>query len=189
MGRIAGWILVLVVGGGVAHAGGKHDQWKAVKRLGVGMAVEVRSVGQAGAEECRVVRVDDAALTCERERDASADMDEGDWDRSDTGGGARLVFPRDAVEGVWVWQDGSDRRMLIAMGIGFGIGALLCAEGGPAAAFICAGIGALIAAGVALDGGPAGPRWYPPGLPRRVRQREMVRQLVYRAPAAVTVSP
>jgi hypothetical protein len=105
MGRFAGWVLAVVMAGcGVACASGRHEDWKAVKRLGVGLAVEVRSAGQAGLEECRVVRVDDTALTCERERDPNAD-----WD---AGSGARLVFPRSAVEGVWVWQDGSDQRIL-----------------------------------------------------------------------------
>jgi hypothetical protein len=177
-----GWVLAIVMtGGGMAHASGKHEQWKSVKRLGVGMAVEVRSKGQAGAEQCRVVRVDDAALTCERQRDPDAD-----WD---AGSGARLVFPRDAVENVWVWQDTSDRRVLIAMGIGFGIGALLCSEGGPATAFICAGIGALIGACAALNREPTGPWWYPPGPPRPVRPREMERKLVYRAPVGGAAAP
>jgi hypothetical protein len=176
-----GWVLAVVLaGGGVAQAGGRHQQWKAVKRLGVGVAVEVRSAGQAGAEECRVVRVDDTALTCERERDPNAD-----WD---AGSGARLVFPRSTVEGVWVWQDASDRRVLAGLGFGFAIGALVCAEGGPATAFICAGIGALMGAAIAL-GPPTGPRWYPPGVPRAVLRREMARKLIYQAPAGVTVSP
>jgi hypothetical protein len=181
MGRFAGWVLAVVMAGcGVACASGRHEDWKAVKRLGVGLAVEVRSAGQAGLEECRVVRVDDTALTCERERDPNAD-----WD---AGSGARLVFPRSAVEGVWVWQDGSDQRILAGLGFGFMIGALVCAEGGPAMAFICAGVGALIGAAIATGGAPTGPRWYPPGVPRPVLQREMVRKLVYQ-PAAGAVSP
>jgi hypothetical protein len=181
MGRFAGWVLVAVMtGGGAAQASGRHEQWKAVKRLGVGVAVEVRSAGQAGLEECRVVRVDDTALTCEREKDPNAD-----WD---AGSGARLVFPRGAVEGVWVWQDGSDQRILAGLGFGFMIGALVCAEGGPAMAFICAGVGALIGAGIATGGAPAGPRWYPPGVPWPRRQPEMVRKLVYQK-AAGEVSP
>lgn len=176
MRRIAGWVLAVVMAsGGVAHAGEKHQQWKAVKRLGVGVAVEVKSQGQAGVEECRVVRVDDAALTCEREKDPNRD-----WD---AGTGARLVFPRAAVEEVWVWQDASDRRILAGLGFGFMIGALLCAEGGPAVAFICAGIGALIGAAIADGVAPAGPFWYPPGVPRPRRPAEVVQKLVYQAPA------
>jgi hypothetical protein len=181
MGRLITWLLMIAITGGSAHAGGRHEQWKAVKRLGVGVAIEVQSAGQAGVEECRVVRVDDTALTCQRETDPNVD-----WN---AGSGARLVFPRNAVEGVWVWQDTSDRRVLIAMGVGFGIGALVCSGGGPATAFICAGIGALIGAGFALDALPTGPRWYPPGVPRPVRRREMVQKLVYRAPAGEVVSP
>jgi hypothetical protein len=182
MGRRVGWALVVVMaGGGVAQASGRHEQWKSVKRLGVGVAVEVRSEGQAGVEECRVVRVDDVALTCDREKDPDVD-----WD---AGSGARLVFPRNAVEEVQVWTDASDRRVLIAMGIGFGIGALVCSEGGPGPAFICAGIGALIGASFAISGPPAGPWWYPPGPPRPAPQREMVWKLVYRAPAGGAVSP
>ncbi len=181
MGRQMAWVLAMALaGGGAAHASGRNEQWKAVKRLGVGVAVEVRSAGQAGAEECRVVRVDNAALTCEREKNPNAD-----WD---AGTGARLVFPRGAVEGVWVWQDASDRRILTAMGIGFGIGALLCSGLGPGPAFACAGIGALIGAGFAASGPPPRPWWTPPSsLP--ARPREMVRKLVYQAPAGAAVSP
>ena len=80
-----------------------------------------------------------------------------------------------------------DRRLLIAMGVGFGIGALLCSEGGPAAAFICAGIGALIGVAVASGGPPPRPWWYP-APPPPMRPREMVRKLVYQAPAGA-VSP
>jgi hypothetical protein len=181
MGTRLGWVVAVVLASsGVAHAGGKHQQWKAVKRLGVDIAVEVRSRGQAGIEECRVVHVDDKALTCEREKDPNAD-----WGPSS---GARLVFPRDAVEDVWVWQDVSDRRVLIAMGIGFGIGALLCSEGGPGPAFICAGIGALIGAAFASSGPPPRPWWYP-GPPPPARPPEMVRQLVYQAPAGGVTAP
>jgi hypothetical protein len=182
MRRFVGWVLAAVlVCGGAAHASGSHQNWKAVKRLGVGIAVEVRSAGQAGVEECRVVRADDTALTCERERDPNAD-----WD---AGSGARLVFPRNAVEEVWVWTDASDRKVLLEMGIGFALGALLCSGGGPGPAFICAGIGALIGACAAVGGAPTGPWWSPPGIPRRMPAREMVRKLVYRMPAGAAVSP
>jgi hypothetical protein len=182
MGWRIGWVLVVVLAsGGVARASGRHQQWKAVKRLGVGVAVEVRAAGQAGVEECRVVRVDDTALTCEREKNPNAD-----WD---AGSGARLVFPRGSVQGVWMWQDDSDRRLLRGLGFGFAIGALVCAEGGPAAAFICAGIGALIGACAATSNAPTGPWWYPPGTPRPARRGEMVRKVIYQAPVGALSTP
>lgn len=181
MGARLGWVVAVVLANvGVAHADGKHQQWKSVKRLGVGIGVEVQSRGHAGVEECRVVHVDDKAMTCEREKDPNAD-----WD---AGSGARLIFPRDAVEGVWVWQDVSERRLLIAMGIGLGIGALLCSEGGPGPAFICAGIGALIGAAFAASGPPPRPWWYPGPSPP-ARPSEMARKLVYQAPADGAATP
>jgi len=185
MGRLTGWVLVLVLvlvvvlaGGGVAHASDRHAQWKRVKRLGMGVAIEVQAIGQAGVEECRLVWVDDAALTCDRDPDPNVD-----WG---PGANARVVFPRSAVEAVWRWSDAEDRRVLIAAGVGFAIGALVCSEGGPAMAFICAGIGAVIGADASIGSPRAGPGWYPPGTPRPVPQREMVRKLVYRAPAGVS---
>ena len=182
MGRFAvGVLAVTLAGGGMAQASARHEQWKAVKRLGVGVAVEIQSDGQAGGEQCRVVRVDDTALTCEREKNPDVD-----WN---AGSGARLVFPRSAVKGVWIWEDASDRRLLRGLGFGFAIGALVGAAGGPAAAFICAGIGSLIGAAAATSAEPTGPWWVPPGTPRTRRPGEMVRKLVYRAAAGGAVSP
>jgi hypothetical protein len=182
MVKFVGWMLaVMLAGGGMAQASGRHEQWKAVKRLGVGVAVEVQSEGQAGVEECRVVRVDDTALACEREKNPDVD-----WN---AGSGARLVFPRASVQEVWFWQDASDRRLLRGLGFGFAIGALVGAGGGPATAFICAGIGALIGAAAATSAEPTGQRWYPPGVPRPVLRGEMVRKLIYQAPAGGAVSP
>jgi hypothetical protein len=164
-----------MLAGGVAHASGRHEQWKAVKRLAAGVPVEVE-VEQGRPEQCEVVSADDAALTCRRVANPDADWKEGD--------GARLVFPRGAVRAVWVWQDVSDRRILIKMAVGFGIGALVCSEAGPGPAFICAGIGALIGACATA---PEPPRYPMPGMPVPSyprQERDWEWKIRYRAPAA-----
>ena len=125
MRRVAlGLILVsLVSANGIAHAAnGKHGSWNSVERLGAGVAVEVQSEGQAGVEDCRVARVDDTALTCEREKNPDAD-----WD---VGSGARLVFPRSAVRDVWVWEVAPNRHIgqWILLGV-LGVGVALLVEG------------------------------------------------------------
>jgi len=173
--------MVIVVATGVAHASGRHANWKAVERMAPGAPISVDAVGQAGTEQCLFVAADDASLTCRRDPNPDSD-----WRG---GANARLVFPRQVVQAVSVWKDVSDRRVLIAMGVGFGIGALVCAEGGPAVAFICAGIGALIGAGASIGPAPAGPWGYPPGTRRSAPPPEMEWKLVYRAPASAAVSP
>jgi hypothetical protein len=92
MGKFAGWVLVVVMMGGVAWAkGAKHvdklARWDTVAALRPGEEIDVLTRGQAGAEECLVSSVDDGALTCLREDPAN-----------DT----RLVFPRSAVREVRV---------------------------------------------------------------------------------------
>lgn len=171
-------IAAVLLSGAAAHAAGGHHNWKSVRTLAGGVPIEVKSVGQAGLEECRVVSSDDVSLTCERSPDANVDWRPGDV--------ARIVFPRDAVERVWVWEDSSDRNIWIGLGLGFGIGALACSPGGPAAAFICAGIGFLIASAVELAGPPA-PRqpygvWMPGGPPRR-QAPQFYRKLWYQQAA------
>ena len=185
MGKLANaMVAVSIMLSGVAHAGGRHERWKAVQDLAPGVLVEVESKQQAEPEDCRVVSADDSALTCQREPDPNAD-----WG---PGSGARVVFPRDAVGAVWVWEYGNDRRFWIKVGAGFAVGALLCSQIGPGPAFICAGVGALIAACLALDDLPVnrGPFSGPVALPRPPRPLPTLeRKLWYRAPAGGAVSP
>jgi hypothetical protein len=131
-------LLVLLASTSAAHAGGRHENWKAVERLAQDKPLLVQVRGQAGADACRIVSADDTTLTCVRERDPNVD-----WD---AGSGARLVFPRTAVRNLWLMEeDDGLGHLWIHMGIGFAIGALVCSGMGPGPAFICAGIGALIA--------------------------------------------
>lgn len=181
-GRIAGWVMAAFVPAMLAtvtaHAAGRHESWRRVEDLAAGKLIVVESNGQV-AEECRVISADNASLTCVRDPDPDVNWGPGD--------DARVVFPRTAVQSVWVWQDVSDRRVLIRMGIGFAIGALICSRLGPAAAFICAGIGASIAA-LAPAMAESAPRYPFPGLPTPsypVRPPDLRRELVYRAPVAL----
>jgi hypothetical protein len=164
MVRFAGWILVAVMAGvGVAHAS-RHEQWNAVERLGVDIPVEVRSVGQAGVEECRVVRVDDAALTCQREPDPNADWGPGD--------NARLVFPRETVQGVWVMVTGEPWSVgkWIAVGASVAIIVLDSVGGGAFGAFIAGTVVAMawFVCEITIPSSPP-------------RPKRMHRQLVYRS--------
>lgn len=165
MRRFAGWVLAAVMtGGGVAHAGAKHEDWKAVKRLGAGVAVEVRSAGQAGVEECRVVRADDMALTCERAKGPDVD-----WG---AGSGARFVFPRAAVEGVWVVEPAPERHIGRWIAIGVSVALVVAASAGSGA------LGGLIVGGgvaIAWTVWYQNPMPYWPPHPQRMRRR-----LVYR---------
>jgi hypothetical protein len=160
---------------GAAHAAARHENWKRVKGLAPGKAIKVE-LRRGAPEQCRLVAVDDAALTCEREADPDAS-----WSRGDN---ARIVMPRDAVRAVWVWDDVSDRRVLVRLGVGFVVGALVCSRLGPAVAFTCAGIGALIGLAAPAMAQPA-PLPFP-GAPRPSNpppQPEWRLKLVYRAPA------
>jgi hypothetical protein len=176
MSRIAGaGLLLLLASTGVAHAG-RHENWKAVKRLARDKPVLVQVQGQAEIDACRIVSADDSTLTCVREKDPNAD-----WDAAS---GARLVFPRTAVRDLWLMEEEDPLEHLwVAIAAGFGVGALLCSNLGPAL-FVCAGIGALIAAGVAL-----GPPSAYPGMPRPPRPPVWTRRLVYRAPPLSPAAP
>ena len=178
---------VFVLGSGVAWAGGKHEKWTAVEWLGIGVRVEVDT--KAGLEDCRVVSVDDAALTCEREPDPDTS-----WD---AGSKARVVFPREAVRAVWVWEKIPEPHIGLWIGgaIGFALGGAVCSVGGPWAIVGCGFVGALIGAGIAaaVEAGPAPypPVWspfpMPTGVPRR--QPEWRRKLCYRRPVSRPASP
>jgi len=99
MVKHVGSCLVLVLAlTGLAHGAGRHERWKTVEQLAQGKPVEVQLRGLAGVEGCRLVSVDDSALTCVREQDPDAN-----WDAAS---GARLVFPRAAVADVWLMETG-----------------------------------------------------------------------------------
>jgi hypothetical protein len=146
-----------------------------VQNLAPGKAIQIEMDRQP-PEQCRLVAVDDATLTCEREADPNRDWAPGE--------NARIVVPRDAVRAVWVWDDVSSDRVLVRMGIGFVIGAVVCAELGPATAFVCAGVGALIGLSAAAMADTE-PRYPWPGMPRgqRAPREDWRLKLVYRAPA------
>ena len=175
MGKWIGWALVIaILSGGVAHAGGKRHadklaRWDVVEKLKPGTEIDVLAEGEAGPEPCLVSAVDDGALTCLREDPAR-----------DT----RLVFPKNAVREVRVWEVAPNRHigLFVGMGIGFAIGGLICAEGGPGAIVFCGMLGAGVVASAVLTSSPAGPGWYPgwpvPAPPRPPRQMRW--RLVYR---------
>ena len=175
-------VATLPAANAVAQAAGRHEKWKAVENLAPGKAIKVELEQRAPPEECRVVTVDDATLTCEREPELDASWGPGD--------NARVVVPRDAVRAVWVWDDVSDRRILVRLGVGFAVGALICAEAGPGPAFVCAGIGALIGL-VAPAMAQAGPPYPWPGMPppsHPTPQPEWRLKLVYHAPRQAAAS-
>ena len=184
MGVRMGWLLVFVVaGGGVAHASGRQENWKAVEKLAKGASLIVEEK-QGAPEDCRLVAVDDAALTCDREPDPNVD-----WG---PGAKARVVFPRDAVKEVRVWAPKPNWHieLWIAGGVGFALGGAVCAVGGPGVIVECGALGALLVAAL-IESAESGPRYpwvwspwpapMPPSYP--ARPREMRQKLVYRAPA------
>ncbi len=173
MGKFAGWVIIAMVCGGVAHASGgkrgdKLTRWDAVQGLTPGTEINVLSGNQAGPDLCLVSSVDENTLTCLAEYSASD---------------VRLVFPRDLVRDVWVFELAPDRHigLWIGLGIGFFLGGAMCAELGPGAFFFCGAIGTSIVASAATMGpGPLGlgyPGLRPPPPPPRMRHR-----LVYRVP-------
>jgi len=128
-------------------------------------------VGQAGPDRCRVESASETALTC-----IAQGLEQG----------KRLVYPREAVREVQVWEEAPNRHIAIwiGLGVGFALGGAACAVGGPGPFFACAAIGAAIGAGVAAsaDGPiPFGVWWPGPPPPRAPRMRW---GLVYRAPVA-----
>jgi hypothetical protein len=113
MVKVASWTLVVLLAAcGVAHGAdgkkhsGKLSQWSSVEALPQDTLIEVGRKGWAGVDECRVESADDSALTCVAERP------EGD---------ARLVFPRDTLQDVWVIEPARNlhigRWIMVGMGI------------------------------------------------------------------------
>lgn len=186
MARFVAWVLAVTMGlGGVAQAKRRHENWKAVKNLASGLPVRVEQ--QRGApEDCLLVAVDDATLTCQREADSDRDWRPGE--------NARVVFPRKAVHAVWFWAPVPEPHagIWIAGTFGFIFGGAFCAAYGPGAIVGCGVLGALIAMGMAamVEAGPTAypprmgwpiPAPQPPSYPGRQRQWQW--KLVYRAPA------
>ena len=124
-------VSLLATFSGVAHASGKHERWRAVEKLGHGVPVEVQLRGEAGTDICRVVSADDNALTCTREQNPDVD-----WDAAS---GARLVFPRSAVQNVWFLTT-SSRHIVAWVLTGAAVALVIaaCAEGDIAGAFVVA---------------------------------------------------
>jgi len=159
-------LMLILTCSGVAHAGGRHERWSAVKKLAPGVPVEVERQGQAGVEDCLMVSADDASLTCRRDPDPNTD-----WG---PGSNARVVFPRDAVREVWVIEPGEGGRHIggwIAAGVSVGLVAAASVGGGV--------IGGVIVGGMVIG---AWSIWNENPIPYRgPRQPRWHRQLVYRS--------
>lgn len=161
MGRRAIWMMaVVLVGGGVAHAGRAKQapiEWDAVTALQPGVEINVLPGNQAGPDRCLMSSADDAALTCLVENSPED---------------VRLVFPRSAVREVWVyeldhsWGPGTWVKAVL-VGVGLTL-AGLCIAANP----LCI-LPASIVALVIAEGPQAGP--YPMGMrpppPPRFRRR------------------
>ena len=173
MRRVLAWVLLLAMGG-VAQASGRHENWEALRKLSVGTPVLVQAGTQLRPELCELAKVESGVLTCDRVRDPEAN-----WSPAS---GARLMFPRQGVKNVWVWEEdhrlGVGAWIGIVLSVGLEIGA--CVSSGGAG---CAAMAGLIGVGwltIACD-----PTWYvgPPKPPK------MRRRLVYRAPAVAAGTP
>jgi hypothetical protein len=130
-------LLLVLAFTGLAHGAGKHERWKAVEQLAQGKPVEVEVQGLAGVEGCRLVSVNDRALTCVREQDPYAN-----WDAAS---GARLVFPRASVRNVWLMGEASSWGVgrWIALGVSVGLVAAGSVGGGVIGGVV---VGALVLA-------------------------------------------
>jgi hypothetical protein len=175
MRRFVGCCLLLMTCG-VALASGRHEKWDALENLDPYALVQVKGSGKAGLDRCRVELVDDATLTC---------IAEG------ANPGRRLVYPRNAVREVKVWEEAPDRHIAIwvGLGMGFAIGGALCAAGGPGPFFACAAIGAGLGGAIAVsaDRPSTFAVWWPGPPPPRARSMHW--GLVYRVSAKAAATP
>jgi hypothetical protein len=102
MCRVRRWVFVFLVAvcGTAYGAGGKVSQevsqWDAVRDLQPDVLIAVLPEHQAGTDLCRVVSVDDTALTCLPEARVRPE---------------RLVFARSALSKVWVIEAAPDRHV------------------------------------------------------------------------------
>ncbi|HEV2644835.1 MAG TPA: hypothetical protein VGU46_00570 [Acidobacteriaceae bacterium] len=100
MRRFLTWIVFTAMMGGIAHAKSAKlsiADWKAVQQLAPGTEVYVQAGNMAGPDFCRVSSVDDSGLTC-LEENYTQD--------------ARLIFPREQVQDVWVFEEAPNRHIL-----------------------------------------------------------------------------
>ena len=162
MSRVAGLgLMVLLAACGVAHgapgAGGGRDEWDAVKTLPVNNLIEVLPKNQAGPDLCRISSVDNDELTCVAERSVN---------------GARLVFPRSALQDVWVIEPERDRHIgrWIRIGIEVALFVDACVVAGVIGAVIAGSV--VLAAEISIAENP---------IPRR--PLHFHRRLIYRASA------
>jgi hypothetical protein len=166
MVRVASWILIAVIAMcGVAHGAdgkkksGKRAEWGEVQALRVGEPAEVSRVGQAGVDACYVESADDSALICVGKRG---------------GVDARLVFPRGAVQKVWVIE--LARNLHIGRWIMVGAGIALVVAAGVGSGVVGLAITGLIVCGIEISYFEEF-EWRRPPQPPRMRRR-----LVYSVP-------
>jgi hypothetical protein len=158
-------VLLVLAFTGAAHGAGRHERWKAVEQLAQGKPIEVQVQGLAGTEGCRLVSVDDSALTCVRERDPDAD-----WDAAS---GARLVFPRASVRNVWLMGEASGWSIGRWIAVGVSVGLVVAGSVGGGV------IGGAIVGGVVLA---VWKGWYDVAQVSLSRQPPPLhRRLIYRA--------
>jgi len=122
MGRFAGWVLAVVVaGGGVAQAKEAGvEGWGAVERLRPGTKVVVEELFTPGdyryQTPCKLVRVDDASLTCRPEGQRNQ----------------RVIYPARQVLTVYQVRmrvtAGSWARIVLYSGLGFLLGCAITDE-------------------------------------------------------------
>lgn len=175
MGKFAGWVLLLLITGtGVAAAANKkHEDWAAVQKIAPGTELLVQSQNQRWPDRCRLVSVDNEAVTCERMKDPDAD-----WRGI---GDGRLVFPRSVVDHVWVWERAPNRHIGLWIGIAVTAAAEIAAlvAGGPAGGLV---VGLFLLAGWSAAAVGPYPLFYPP-YPVPPSPPRMRRRLIYQVPA------
>jgi hypothetical protein len=159
MGRVAGWTLAILLGTGcgAANARDRQHRWDALQGLAPGTRLEVQTVGQAGLDACRLIAVDDAVLTCQR--DALSN-----WGRYRPA--TRMAFPRSAVRDVWAVEPEHEHHFgrWIRIGIETGLFLTACVGDGVIGGLLIGGIVLAVESGIAKN--PLPPR--PPRLHRRL---------------------
>jgi hypothetical protein len=165
MGKMTAWMLLMAAGCGAAWAKKPVDldRWEAVERLRQGAEINVTSGRRVAPDLCLVSTVDENALTC-----------------VDENSNVRMIFPRNAVQNVWVFEKAPNRHvgLWIAVVISAGLEIASCVFEGPGG---CAFTGfMLFLAWVSAADAPPYPIWLP-NSPRPERWR---RRLVYQMPVS-----